>query len=38
MAEAHLREVDYASAISVAEKGIGLARAMEMETGKKMPW
>ncbi|KAJ9098148.1 hypothetical protein QFC21_004477 [Naganishia friedmannii] len=37
MAEAHLREVDYASAISVAEKGIGLARAMEMETGKKMP-
>ncbi|KAJ9117523.1 hypothetical protein QFC22_004373 [Naganishia vaughanmartiniae] len=37
MAEAHLREVDYASAINVAEKGVSLARATEMETGKKMP-
>ncbi|KAJ9092721.1 hypothetical protein QFC19_008646 [Naganishia cerealis] len=37
MAEAHLREVDYANVISVAEKGISLARSMEVETGKKSP-
>lgn len=37
MAEAHLREVDYANAISVAEKGVSLTRAIEFETGKKMP-
>ncbi|KAJ9110552.1 hypothetical protein QFC20_002881 [Naganishia adeliensis] len=35
--EAHLRQVDYANAISVAEKGISLTRAIEVETGKKMP-
>lgn len=35
--EAHLREVDYANAIGVAEKGISLTRAIEVETGKKMP-
>lgn len=36
MAEAYLREQDWENLIAVAEKGISLTKASEIESGKKM--